>query len=443
MADNNNSEEEKKKKNDTTLFQQFFEEKAKKDLEFKNSKLNKSLGEVTGLNDSLDRINQQADLTNEALKGSSGYLNELKKHSRQSAVDKHFGDSIGTNINIEQVGDKGDLARYNESLGKKKKDGLNVYENQGSYDPEADKLAEQNYERNVELHGEKFANRERKNAQRQAKRNIKKLKRQDKRATKIARRKGMSKDQAKDFMSNRRDRLNNAMKETFKGMLGLEQDLGSIKDRYWRGDKSGTIQNQKTKDGKTFDATAPFQGEGLEQVNRGGVQNKVTEDYYSKINDKADVTLPSFTMKEFLKNQPPLKTPVEKIKNNTKENVKTNQDLTDNGTDYSDKLLNNRVVKDNTRTRSNSNTYDNRETIPGFGEGDTKNPFKNYNFSNIDRNGINTAMDEITFNKAISGLGNVNFNDNFAGKYGDVGGMKKSNYNINLLNVLKSKIKKK
>ena len=31
--------------------------------------------------------------------------------------------------------------------------------------------------------------------------------------------------------------------------------------------------------GKTFDATAPFQGEGLEQVNRGGVQNKVTEDY--------------------------------------------------------------------------------------------------------------------------------------------------------------------
>tara|TARA_B100001996_G_scaffold46293_1_gene33338 strand:- start:187 stop:1575 length:1389 start_codon:yes stop_codon:yes gene_type:complete len=438
MADNNISEEEKKRQKDVMdntkfrTFNEFLDLKHQKDEEFKNSKLNKSLGEATGLDDSLERVKQQGDLTNEALKASSGYLNKLKKNSRQSAADKYFGDFVDTKTTVEQVGDKGDLARYNESLGKKKKDGLNVYEGQGSYDPDAKKLAQQNYERNVELHGEKFANRERKQAQKQAERNIKKLKKQDKRATKVARRKGMSKDQAKDFMANRRDRLNNAMKETFKGMLGLEQDLGSIKDRYWRGDKSGTIQNQRTKDGKIIDATAPFQGEGLEQINRGGVQNKVTEDYYSKFNDKADKLLPAFDFKKFTEWSPTPKTPVEQRKENTEDVVDKGQEIDlDQGADYTDKLF---KVKDNVRTRYNSNFYNNRETIPGFGEGDTKDPFKNYNFDNIDRNGLQTTLDEITLNKALSGSGNVSFNDNFAGKYGNVGGMKKSNYNINPLN---------
>ena len=102
----------------------------------------------------------------------------------------------------------------------------------------------------------------------------------------------------------------------------------------------------------------------------------------------------------------------------------------DSPTDYTDKLF---KVKDNVRTKYNANFYDNQETIPGFGEGDSKG-LKNLNLDNMDRKGITTAMDEITMNKALSSSGNVSFNDNFAGKYGNVGGMKKSNYDINLLN---------
>ena len=119
MADNNISEEEKKRQKDVMdntkfrTFNEFLDLKHQKDEEFKNSKLNKSLGEATGLDDSLERVKQQGDLTNEALKASSGYLNKLKKHSRKSAADKYFGDFVDTKTTVEQVGDKGDLARYN------------------------------------------------------------------------------------------------------------------------------------------------------------------------------------------------------------------------------------------------------------------------------------------------------------------------------------------
>lgn len=325
MATNNISDEEKKRQEEVMAktkfrtFNEFLDLKHKQDEEFAKSKLNKSLGKATGLDASLDRINQQADITNEALNASSGYLDKVKKHARKSAIEKYFGGGLGTTkISTEQVGDKGDLARYNESLGKKKKDGLNVYKGQGKFDPDAERLAQQNYEKNVELHGEKFADKERKRAQKQADRNIKKLNRQDKRATKVARRKGMSKDQAKDFMANRRDRLNNALREGFKGVLGGEQNLDNIKDRYWRKDKSGTIQNVKTKGGKTIDATAPFQGEGLEQINRGGTQTQVNEAYKALL-PHAFRGLPSHDYKRFTSWTPP--TPQEIAEENTRENI--------------------------------------------------------------------------------------------------------------------------
>lgn len=64
--------------------------------------------------------------------------------------------------------------------------------------------------------------------------------RKEKRATKIADKKGMSVSQAQDFMKNRKDRLNAAMGEFGKGLMGKEQNLENIKDRDYRRDGSGT-----------------------------------------------------------------------------------------------------------------------------------------------------------------------------------------------------------
>lgn len=64
--------------------------------------------------------------------------------------------------------------------------------------------------------------------------------RKEKRAIKIADKKGMSVSQAQDFMANRKSRLNAAMGEFGKGLMGKEQNLGNIKDRDYRRDGSGT-----------------------------------------------------------------------------------------------------------------------------------------------------------------------------------------------------------
>ncbi len=64
--------------------------------------------------------------------------------------------------------------------------------------------------------------------------------RKERRATRIAERKGMSVSQAQDFMKNRKERLNAAMGEFGKGLLGQEQNLSRIKDREYRKDDRGT-----------------------------------------------------------------------------------------------------------------------------------------------------------------------------------------------------------
>jgi hypothetical protein len=70
--------------------------------------------------------------------------------------------------------------------------------------------------------------------------------RREKRATKIAEKKGMSVSQAQDFMKNRKNRLNAAMGEFGKGLLGMEQDLGRIKDReYRKNDKGSRAEDYK------------------------------------------------------------------------------------------------------------------------------------------------------------------------------------------------------
>ncbi len=93
--------------------------------------------------------------------------------------------------------------------------------------------------------------------------------RKNDRARNVAIRRGLSPQQAKDFMQNRRNRLNQAMGEFGKGLMGREQNLSNIDKRLYRKKGTGTLQNMKAKDGSTYDATAPYQGVGPNRTGRG------------------------------------------------------------------------------------------------------------------------------------------------------------------------------
>ncbi len=102
------------------------------------------------------------------------------------------------------------------------------------------------------------------------------------RATKLAKRRGMSPEQAKDFMQNRRTRLNQALGEFGKGIMGREQNLSNIDDRMYRKKGTGTLQNMKSKDGGTYDATAPYKGTAAKGYADRGMERK-EKDGYTKI----------------------------------------------------------------------------------------------------------------------------------------------------------------
>ena len=115
-------------------------------------------------------------------------------------------------------------------------------------------------------------------AKRTSKRLDRKEGRKNDRARNVAIRRGLSPQQAKDFMQNRRNRLNQAMGEFGKGLMGKQQNLGNIEDRMYRKKGTGTLQNMKAKDGSTYDATAPYQGVGPNRTGRG-----LARTYYDKI----------------------------------------------------------------------------------------------------------------------------------------------------------------
>lgn len=99
--------------------------------------------------------------------------------------------------------------------------------------------------------------------------------RKERRATRIAERKGMSVGQAQDFMKNRKERLNAAMGEFGKGLLGQEQNLSRIKDREYRKDDRGT----RSEDYKPFaDSTTR------------------TKTYYDKVIGKNDLIKSNVTL---------------------------------------------------------------------------------------------------------------------------------------------------
>ena len=116
-----------------------------------------------------------------------------------------------------------------------------------------------------------------------AKRQGQKEERKNYRAAKLAKRRGMSPDQAKDFMQNRRTRLNQAVGEFGKALAtGGQMDWGKLDKRLYRKKGTGTLQNMKSKDGGTYDATAPYKGTAEKgYADRGLARDEA--DTYTKI----------------------------------------------------------------------------------------------------------------------------------------------------------------
>jgi len=122
-----------------------------------------------------------------------------------------------------------------------------------------------------------------------AKRQGQKEERKNYRATKLAKRRGMSPEQAKDFMQNRRTRLNQALGEFGKGIMGREQNLSNIDDRMYRKKGTGTLQNMKSKDGGTYDATAPYKGTAEKGYADRGMKRKEKDGYTKVMGPKVNI----------------------------------------------------------------------------------------------------------------------------------------------------------
>lgn len=127
-------------------------------------------------------------------------------------------------------------------------------------------------------------------SKRVANRQINKTARKNKRAEKLAVRKGMSPQQAKDFMQNRRDRFRQMGTNFVKGLTGQAMDT-AVDDRLYRRDGSGTLQNMKTEDGKTYDATAPYKGTMAKNYSDRGKPRNEADDYIKSLNPKKDDSL--------------------------------------------------------------------------------------------------------------------------------------------------------
>ena len=212
------------------------------------------------------------------------------KEKKNSYMDflANAASTIDTNLTNKPrtIGDKGDVQR---SLDKRKSRIVKNYKD----GQDAQEFKQGDKTLRVETAKEpKLSGKEKRVYDRVTKRKQKQDARRDRRASLVAIRKGMSKDQAKDFMANRRARFNAATKEYFKGLVGAEQNLDNIKDRAFRKDGSGTLQNVKAADGTTYDSTAAFQGEGSGYTGRGQTR-KTIPDNYLKFNSKVDTSIPS------------------------------------------------------------------------------------------------------------------------------------------------------
>jgi len=126
-------------------------------------------------------------------------------------------------------------------------------------------------------------------AKRTNKRLDRKESRKNERAKNVAIRKGMSPQQAKDFMQNRRNRLNQAMGEFGRAAAtGGTMDYSKLDKRMYRknpqGSKGpGTLQATSDGKGGTYDATAPYQGVGASRKGRGLARSTSYYDTFTKV----------------------------------------------------------------------------------------------------------------------------------------------------------------
>mgnify|MGYP003324207558 CR=1 FL=1 len=226
-------------------------------------------------------------------------------------------------------------------------------------------------------------------SKRVANRQINKTARKNKRAEKLAKRKGMSPEQAKDFMQNRRDRFRQKGTNFVKGLTGQAMDT-AVDDRLYRRDGSGTLQNMKTEDGKTYDATAPYKGTMSKNYSDRGKARNEADEYIKSLNPKIDtpIEIPKYVAPEPEK---VIQDETEKTNKKIVEENKPLEKMSDNT--FAADVMPNRIVKDNVRTRAKGNFYDSAQTIDGF-PGTSKATKFNIDVDKVDRKGIQDVIDE-------------------------------------------------
>ena len=167
-----------------------------------------------------------------------------------------------------------------------------------------------------------------------AKRQGQKEERKNYRAAKLAKRRGMSPEQAKEFMQNRRNRLNQAMGEFGKGLMGKQQNLGNIENRMYRKKGTGTLQNMKSKDGGTYDATAPYKGTAEKGYADRGLARDETDTYTKIMGPKVNIKPADPIKLTAFRGQKEKKETKEDIVNSNKDKVTGNTDVLNKGSQF-------------------------------------------------------------------------------------------------------------
>ncbi len=194
--------------------------------------------------------------------------------------------------------------------------------------------------------------------------------RKNKRAEKVAVRKGMSPEQAKDFMQNRRNRLNQAVGEFGRAAVtGGTMDWSKLDKRLYRknpkGSKGpGTLQAVSDGDGGTYDATAPYKGTSSKNYSdRGKARNKVDK-YEEILGPKVNIPVAKPLDLSPIPPQSPKEKIIETTENVTKKTTNPPTIVTKglDSVQSSDQAPPNRVVRDNIRTRDSGGFYNTEAT---------------------------------------------------------------------------------
>jgi len=144
--------------------------------------------------------------------------------------------------------------------------------------------------RNLSPRNERLANRV-------AKRKERKEARLVKRGTRLGIKRGLGPEQAREFMQNRRNRLNQALTAFTSSDENLDKNLNKIEDRYYRKNPKGaagpgTIQAMDDGKGGTFDASSPYKGTAALGYRDRGMARETPDKYEQIIGKKAGSKIP-------------------------------------------------------------------------------------------------------------------------------------------------------